>query len=155
MRICDVAKRVVKLRQIERSGKALSMQKEVDFMDQRFFRCAHCGKIIAVVKETGVPVICCGEAMQEIKANTVDAAVEKHLPVYETKDGMVSVTVGSVEHPMGEEHYIEWISLQTKQGNQRKELKPGQPPKACFALCSGDEVVAVFAYCNLHGLWRA
>jgi len=124
-------------------------------MEQKFYRCAHCGKIIAVVKETGVPVICCGEEMKELIPGTTDAAVEKHLPVYEVKDGKVYVTIGSIEHPMGEDHYIEWISLQTKQGNQRKLLKPGQPPKACFALCEGDEVEAVYEYCNLHGLWKA
>jgi len=93
--------------------------------------------------------------MKEIIPGTTDAAVEKHLPVYEVKDGKVFVTVGSIEHPMGEDHYIEWISLQTKQGNQRKCLKPGQPPKACFSLCDGDEVEAVYEYCNLHGLWKA
>jgi len=124
-------------------------------MEQKFYRCAHCGKIIAVVKESGVPVICCGEEMKELIPGTTDAAVEKHLPVYEVKDGKVYVTVGSIEHPMGEDHYIEWISLQTKQGNQRKVLKPGQPPKACFALCDGDQVEAVYEYCNLHGLWKA
>ena len=67
----------------------------------------------------------------------------------------VFVTVGSVEHPMLPEHYIEWISLQTKAGNQRKPLQPGQAPKACFSLCEGDEVEAVYAYCNLHSLWKA
>ncbi|MCD8323007.1 MAG: desulfoferrodoxin [Oscillospiraceae bacterium] len=123
-------------------------------MDQKFYSCAHCGKIIAVVKETGVPVICCGEEMQEIIPGTTDAAVEKHVPVYQVADGKVSVTVGATEHPMLPEHYIEWISLQTKQGNQRKELKPGQPPKAVFPILEGDEVVAVYAYCNLHSLWK-
>lgn len=124
-------------------------------MGMKFYRCAHCGKIVAIVKETGVPVICCGEAMQEIVPGSVDAAVEKHVPVYEVKDNKVIVTVGSTEHPMLPEHYIEWIALETKQGNQRKALKPGEEPKACFALCEGDEVVAVYAYCNLHSLWKA
>ncbi|MCD8117792.1 MAG: desulfoferrodoxin [Oscillospiraceae bacterium] len=124
-------------------------------MDQKFYSCAHCGKIIAVVKETGVPVICCGEEMQEIIPGTTDAAVEKHVPVYQVADGKVTVTVGATEHPMLPEHYIEWVSLQTKQGNQRKELKPGQPPKAVFPILEGDEVVAVYAYCNLHSLWKA
>ncbi|MCD8088575.1 MAG: desulfoferrodoxin [Oscillospiraceae bacterium] len=123
-------------------------------MDQKFYSCAHCGKIIAVVKETGVPVMCCGEEMQEIIPGTTDAAVEKHVPVYQAADGKVSVTVGAAEHPMLPEHYIEWISLQTRQGNQRKELQPGQPPKAVFPLLEGDEVVAVYAYCNLHSLWK-
>ena len=98
--------------------------------------------------------MCCGEPMEEIVAGTTEAATEKHIPVYEVKDNIVYVTVGSVEHPMLPEHYIEWIALQTKQGNQRKSLKPGEAPKACFALCEGDEVVAVYAYCNLHSLWK-
>ncbi|MBE5850364.1 MAG: desulfoferrodoxin [Lachnospiraceae bacterium] len=124
-------------------------------MGMKFYRCAHCGQIVAIVKETGVPVICCGEAMQEIVPGSVDAAVEKHVPVYEVKDNKVIVTVGSTEHPMLPEHYIEWIALETKQGNQRKALKAGDEPKACFALCEGDEVVSVYAYCNLHSLWKA
>lgn len=124
-------------------------------MGMKFYRCAHCGQIVAIVKETGVPVICCGEAMQEIVPGSVDAAVEKHVPVYEVKDNKVIVTVGSTEHPMLPEHYIEWIALETKQGNQRKALKSGEEPKACFALCEGDEVVTVYAYCNLHSLWKA
>ena len=89
-------------------------------MEMKFYRCAHCGKIIAVVKETGVPIMCCGEAMKEIVPGTSDGALEKHVPVYEVKDGKVTVTIGSVAHPMTEEHYIEWVSLETKSGNQRK-----------------------------------
>ena len=93
--------------------------------------------------------------MEEIIAGTTDAAAEKHVPVYEVKDNKVYVTVGAVDHPMLDVHYIEWISLQTKQGNQRKALKPGDEPKAVFAICEGDEVEAVYAYCNLHSLWKA
>ena len=124
-------------------------------MEMKFYRCAHCGKIIAVVKESGVPVMCCGQKMEEIVPGTTDAAVEKHVPVYEVKDNIVTVCVGSVAHPMTEEHYIEWVSLQTKGGNQRKALKPGDEPKVCFAVCEGDTVEAVYAYCNLHSLWKA
>ena len=124
-------------------------------MEMKFYRCAHCGKIIAVVKESGVPVMCCGQKMEEIVPGTTDAAVEKHVPVYEVKDNIVTVCVGSVAHPMAEEHYIEWVSLQTKGGNQRKALKPGDEPKVCFAICEGDTVEAVYAYCNLHSLWKA
>ena len=124
-------------------------------MEMKFYQCAHCGKIIAVVKESGVPVMCCGQKMQEIVPGTTDAAVEKHVPVYEVKGNIVTVCVGSVAHPMVEEHYIEWVSLQTKGGNQRKALKPGDEPKVCFAICDGDEVEAVYAYCNLHSLWKA
>lgn len=124
-------------------------------MEQKFYICEHCGNIIAMVKNTGVPVMCCGQKMTEIIPGTTDATVEKHVPVYEIRDNIVSVTVGAAEHPMLPEHYIEWISLQTKAGNQRKVLQPGDAPKACFAICEGDEVEAVYAYCNLHSLWKA
>ena len=124
-------------------------------MKQRFFICKHCGNIIAMVKDKGVPVVCCGEKMHEIIPGTTDAAVEKHVPTYNVDGNCVTVTVGEVIHPMQDEHYIEWVSLQTKYGNQRKELKPGAEPKVCFSLCDGDEVEAVYAYCNLHGLWKA
>lgn len=123
-------------------------------MEQKFYRCEKCGNIIAVVKASGVPVMCCGQKMTEIVPGTTDAAVEKHVPVFEVKDNLVTVTVGSVAHPMLPEHFIEWISIQTKQGNQRKALQPGEAPVACFALCPGDEVEAVYAYCNLHSLWK-
>ena len=124
-------------------------------MEMKFYRCAHCGQIIAIVKKTGVPVICCGEKMQEIIPGTTDASLEKHVPVCEVKDGIVTVTVGSVEHPMLDVHYIEWIAIQTTFGNQRKVLKPGDAPKAQFALLPGEELVAAYEYCNLHGLWKA
>ena len=124
-------------------------------MEMKFYRCAHCGQIVAIVKKTGVPVICCGEPMKELIPGSTDAAAEKHVPSFEVKGDVVEVTVGSVEHPMLEEHYIEWIAVQTKQGNQRKSLEPGEPSKACFRICDGDEVEAVYAYCNLHSLWKA
>lgn len=122
--------------------------------NMKFYRCAHCGKIIAVINDVNVPTICCGEPMKEIKENSVDAAVEKHVPEYSVKDGVVHVEVGSTLHPMLDNHYIEWILLKTKNGNQRVQLKPGQEPKADFAIIDGDEVVSVLAYCNLHGLWK-
>lgn len=124
-------------------------------MEMKFYRCKHCGQIIAIVKKTGAPVMCCGEKMEEIIPGTVDASLEKHVPVIEVEEGKVKVMVGSVEHPMSEEHYIEWIAVQTTSGNQRKSLKPGDKPCACFHMCKKDEVLAVYAYCNLHGLWKA
>ena len=124
-------------------------------MEQKFFICENCGNMIAMVKASGVPIQCCGQPMTEIVPGSTDAALEKHVPVYKVEGDKVFVTVGSVEHPMLPEHYIEWISLQTKAGNQRKPLQPGQAPKACFSLCEGDEVEAVYAYCNLHSLWKA
>ena len=96
---------------------------------------------------------CCGEVMHEVIPGAVDASIEKHVPVCSVKDGIVHVDVGSILHPMNEEHHIEWISLQTKYGNQRKELCLTGEPSISFAICEGDEVEAVYAYCNLHGLW--
>ena len=124
-------------------------------MEQKFYQCSHCGNIIAKVKDSGVPVVCCGETMTEIVPGTVDASLEKHVPVYTVDGNIVHVTVGAVEHPMQPEHYIEWISLRTKQGSQHKALCPDDKPELCFTLCEGDEVEAVYAYCNLHGLWKA
>ena len=123
-------------------------------MEMKFYRCSVCGQMVAIVKKKGCPIMCCGKPMEEIIPGTTDADVEKHIPVYEVKDTIVYVTVGATEHPMIPEHYIEWISLQTNFGNQRKALQPGDPPKACFALLPGEEVTAVYAYCNLHSLWK-
>lgn len=120
----------------------------------KFYICKHCGNIVAYVTNKGVPVSCCGEKMEEIVPGTVDASKEKHIPVISVDGNKVHVTVGSVEHPMTPEHFIDWIALQTKEGNQRKVLKSGVP-SANFMLCDGDEVIAAYAYCNLHGLWKA
>ena len=122
-------------------------------MEQKFLKCEHCGNIVAVVKETKVPIMCCGQKMSQIIPGSVDASHEKHIPVYEVKDNKVLVTIGSVEHPMVEEHYIDWVYLQTCRGGQRKCLKVGSAPTVSFALCD-EEPVAVYAYCNLHGLWK-
>ena len=124
-------------------------------MEQNFYICRHCGKIINILNSSKVPTICCGEPMQQLIAGTTDASVEKHVPVYTVQDNKVIVTVGSVEHPMTPEHFIEWICLQTKQGSQIKHLKPLEKPQACFSLCEGDSVEFVYAYCNLHSLWKA
>ena len=124
-------------------------------MEQKFFICETCGNIIAMVKPSGVPVVCCGKPMKQIVPNTTDAAQEKHVPVWSKEGNLVKVQVGSVAHPMIPAHYIEWVSLQTKAGNQRKALAPEQAPEVTFALTDGDQVEAVYAYCNLHGLWKA
>ena len=119
------------------------------------FKCEHCGNIIAYLKDSGVRVQCCGEEMKPLVPNTTDAAGEKHVPVIAVDGTTVTVTVGAVEHPMLDAHYIEWILLVTKEGRQRKTLKPGEKPVAVFSLTAGDEVVAAYEYCNLHGLWKA
>ena len=141
-----------------RAGKPLRPrpcppEKEIK-MEVRFYRCAMCGQIVEMIEKKMCPVMCCGKPMEEIVPGTTDASLEKHVPVWEVKDGKVFVTVGAAEHPMLDVHYIEWIVLQTKDGVQRKALKPGDAPKAVFALLEGDEVEAVYAYCNLHSLWK-
>ena len=123
-------------------------------MEQKYYICKHCENIVEKVKDAGVPIICCGEKMQELIPGSVDAAAEKHVPAYKVEGNIVTVSVGSVEHPMLPEHYIEWVALQTKQGSQRKTLNPGEKASVCFALCDGDEVEAVYAYCNQHSLWK-
>ncbi len=122
-------------------------------MNMKFLTCKKCGNIIAMVKDCGSPISCCDEKMTEIIPGTVEAAKEKHIPVYELKGNTVCVTVGDVKHPMLDNHYIEWVAIQTSSGNQRKALTPGGEPEVCFSLCEGDELLAVYAYCNLHGLW--
>ncbi|MCR5278569.1 MAG: desulfoferrodoxin FeS4 iron-binding domain-containing protein [Lachnospiraceae bacterium] len=124
-------------------------------MDVKFYRCKHCGQIVAVVKATGVPIVCCGEPMTELVAGEVDAALEKHVPVYEVNDGVVSVKVGSVEHPMLPEHYIQWIAVQSGDSVQIKWLQPETKPEATFYIAKDAKVDAVYEYCNLHGLWKA
>ena len=104
-------------------------------MEVKYYVCNHCENIIEMVKDKGVPVICCGEPMQELKAGVTDAAVEKHVPVYTVEGSHVHVVVGETKHPMLEEHFIEWITLSTNQGIYRKQLNPGQEPVADFCLC--------------------
>lgn len=124
-------------------------------MKMKFYRCEICGNIIAAVKETEVPVTCCRVEMTEIIPDVIDASSEKHVPVF-TQDGLnVHVRVGETEHPMTQDHRIEWIAVQTNKGNARKEIKAGDRPEACFALCHDEEITAVYAYCNLHGLWKS
>lgn len=120
----------------------------------KFYICAHCGNIVTYVKDAGVPVMCCGEKMQEIVPGTVEASAEKHLPVLTVEGSRVTVRVGSAEHPMLAEHSIEWIALETREGHQFKALAPERKPEAVFVLAEGDAAVAAYAYCNLHGLWK-
>ena len=122
--------------------------------DLKFYVCTHCGNLIETIHSSGVPMICCGELMKELVPNTVEAAGEKHKPVIAVEGSTVTVTVGSVAHPMTDAHLIQWVVLETEQGVQRKTLTADAEPKAVFALAEGDKVVAAYAYCNLHGLWK-
>ncbi len=119
------------------------------------FICKHCGNIITHLEKTAVPVMCCGEKMQKVEPNTVDAAVEKHLPVIEVKDLLATVSVGSVEHPMVDDHYIKWIILETTEGIKVKNLTPSDKPVAIFSLLDGEEVISAYEFCNKHGIWKA
>lgn len=120
----------------------------------KFFKCKKCGKIVEVVN-AGCPVIvCCGDEMTEMKANTTDGAAEKHVPVIEVSGDKVTVKVGSVSHPMESEHWIQWIEIETDKGAQRKILNPGEKPEANCALAD-EKLIAAYEYCNKHGLWKA
>ncbi|PHV71993.1 desulfoferrodoxin [Sporanaerobium hydrogeniformans] len=122
--------------------------------EQKFYRCKVCGNIVGIIEAGGGKLVCCNEAMTEIKPNTTEAATEKHLPVVSITGNEVKVVIGSVAHPMTEAHLINWVYLLTEKGGQRKCLSPNDEPCVTFALTEDDRVLAAFAYCNLHGLWK-
>lgn len=121
--------------------------------EQRFFRCKICGNLVGVIDDSGMPMVCCGENMEELVANKVDAATEKHIPEVKIEGCLLHAKVGSIPHPMTEEHHIEFIYLQTKNGGQIKRLQVGKDAVATFAITE-DSPCTVFEYCNLHGLWK-
>ena len=121
----------------------------------KIYKCEGCGKLAVLFRESACPTKCCGEPMVEVVPGTVDAAREKHIPDVAVEGNLVKVKVGSVEHPMLDAHYIEWIILETNQGFQKKDLKPGQAPVAVFALAEGETPIAAYESCNLHGIWKA
>jgi len=121
---------------------------------QKFFICKRCGNMAGLIKDEGVPMVCCGDEMTELIPNTVDASKEKHLPVATVSGDSISVKIGSAPHPMEEAHHIAFVYVETERGGQRKSLKAGEAPSLAFRF-SDDKPVAVFAYCNLHGLWKA
>lgn len=122
-------------------------------MKTKFLKCSHCGNIVTMIEDKGVPVMCCGEAMDELKANTTDAATEKHVPVVKAENNKVYVEVGSTMHPMTEEHLVQWVYLETEHGGQLRVFTPEDEPKTVFCL-AGEKASAVYEYCNLHGLWK-
>lgn len=122
--------------------------------DQQFYICEHCGNLIGMIHNAGVPMMCCGQKMTKLEAGVTDASQEKHVPVVTWDENTVRVTVGAVEHPMTEEHLILWVYLKTDRGGQRKCLSAGSAPTVTFALAD-ETPLEVYAYCNLHGLWKA
>ena len=120
---------------------------------QKFFRCKRCGNMVGIIDNKGVPLVCCGEQMTELTPNTVEASTEKHLPALTMSGDKLSVQIGSVAHPMEEAHYITFVYVETESGGQRKALKVGAEPKVEFCFVN-DKPIAVYAYCNLHGLWK-
>ena len=121
----------------------------------KFYICPHCGNIVEMVHDAGPKPFCCGQKMNELIPNTVEASGDKHIPVVKVSEASVEVNVGSVDHPMIAEHYIPWVALETDQGIHRKHLVPGGAPAVTFALAEGETPKAVYAWCNLHGLWKA
>ena len=120
----------------------------------KFYICPHCGNIVEMVHDAGVPLVCCGQKMDRLVPGAVEASGEKHVPVVKVSDGLVEVNVGSVDHPMVDVHWIEWVQLNTDKGSYRKRLNPGEAPNVKFLL-SDEKPLAVYAYCNLHGLWKS
>ena len=120
---------------------------------QKFYICEQCGNMVGLIKDEGVPLMCCGEEMEELVPNTIEASTEKHLPAVTVSGDSITVQVGSVLHPMAEEHHIAFVYVQTEHGGQRKCLAVGDDPILTFSF-SDDKPIAVFAYCNLHGLWK-
>lgn len=123
-------------------------------MKQKFYVCRHCGNLVAMLRDVGVPLYCCGEKMTPLTEDSASGAGEKHAPVCRREGDIVHVSVGAVEHPMTEEHFIEWVCLESEHSIQYAHLHPGDKPRAKFALCPGDEVRSVWAFCNQHELWR-
>ena len=124
------------------------------YNNNKYYICEHCGNLVEMVHNAGVPVMCCGQKMKELEPGVVEASHEKHIPVASVEGNVVSVAVGSVEHPMAEEHSILWVSLLTDKGVHRKNLEVGKAPVVRFSLVD-EKPLAVYAYCNLHGLWKS
>ena len=133
--------------------KKTRVERVVDMKRATFYRCAKCGNIVVKAYDGGGTLSCCGEPMGVIEPNTTDAANEKHVPVATLEGDKIIVNVGSVDHPMMDEHYIQWIYVVTEEGVIARCLKPGEAPRAEIVL-GGQKPISVFEYCNLHGLWK-
>ena len=121
--------------------------------NNKFYICEHCGNLIGIIHDSGVPMMCCGEEMTKLEPGVIEASHEKHVPVVYVDGNIVTVSIGSVEHPMVEEHHIVWVYLQTDRGGQRKCLDPEGKPVATFSLID-EKPLSVYAYCSNHGIWK-
>lgn len=119
----------------------------------KIFKCEKCGTVVEELRLGGCHPSCCGEAMKEMIPGSSDGAFDKHVPVCKVEGNHVTVTVGSTIHPMSEPHYIEWVAIETESGMQRHYFTPHCYPEAEFLIMEDESVKAVYAYCNLHGLW--
>lgn len=117
-----------------------------------FYRCPVCGKILYLINDTEVPTVCCGKHMERLEANSSDGDGEKHVPVFLKVWNKVTVNIGSKPHPMREDHYIQWVALETNRGVHIKLLSPGDKPEVAFRL-SDENLLNIYEYCNRHGLW--
>lgn len=118
-------------------------------MGLKFYQCEKCGKVLITAEETAL------EGRKELIAGTTEGAKEKHIPVVAVSGNTVTIGVGSVSHPMSAEHLIEWVALETEKGYAVRYFAATDKPEATFVLADGDKPKAVYAYCNLHGLWKA
>ena len=123
-------------------------------MDVKFYKCNVCGNVAVKLTDSGVKMVCCSEEMTELIPNSDDtAALEKHVPVVTQNGREIEVKVGSVDHPMIPEHFIQWIYLVTNKNNYSRRLTPGESPVAKFTLSEDEMMIRAYEYCNLHGLW--
>lgn len=121
--------------------------------EQKFYVCKHCGNVIGLINNAGVPLICCGEEMTELIANNTEAKTDYHIPATAVNGNLITVDIGKFPHPMTPEHHINWVYIQTERGGQRKNIRPGEAPAVVFSLAGDDKYLKTYAHCTLHGLW--
>lgn len=123
--------------------------------NMKFYRCNTCGQIFSTIVDKNITPVCCNTQMEEIKARTNEEGLnEKHIPVYRYDKNNVIIEIGSTLHPMNDDHYIEWVVLVTNKGKQKRELKPGNSPRVIFNLDKDENIKEIYAYCNIHSLWK-
>lgn len=120
----------------------------------KFYECKKCGNVMTLLEDSGVIPVCCGDIMDELIPLSEDSGLEKHVPVIETDNNIVTVKVGEIAHPMLDSHYIKWIILQTDKGIYLRNLKPDDEPIAKFVLSEEEHLISAYEFCNIHSLWK-